>query len=215
VVAALLLALAGALLAVHAYGYLRWGARPTQLEPGSAPAYRIDLNRADRAELLQLDRIGPHLAERIEAYRRDNGGFRSVDELARVPGIGPAALARLRPLVCVEADREDEEADEPAVAVKQTTPPPRTAKSRKAAALTGLVDVNRASEAELRRLDGVGLKTAQAIIEERARRPFQSVDDLRRVRGIGAKTLERLRPYVTVRGEADRLVATETGSAAE
>jgi DNA uptake protein ComE-like DNA-binding protein len=36
------------------------------------------------------------------------------------------------------------------------------------------------------------------IILVREQRPFQSVDELRRVPGIGVKTLERLRPFVTV-----------------
>src|SRR5690348_3762982 len=59
--AALLLA-ALALLGWHAYGAGRWGARPTTLEADAALAYRIDLNRADRAQLLQLPGVGEGLA---------------------------------------------------------------------------------------------------------------------------------------------------------
>ena len=90
--AALLLGAALALLGVHVWGYQRGGSRPTDLDPGRGAAYRIDLNRADRAELLQLPGVGPALAERIEAYRRENGGFRSVDDLRRVHGVGPAIM---------------------------------------------------------------------------------------------------------------------------
>jgi DNA uptake protein ComE-like DNA-binding protein len=57
------------------------------------------------------------------------------------------------------------------------------------------VDVNLAPRDELMRIPGVGEVTANAIIEAR---PFRSIDDLRRVRGIGAVTLERIRPYVGV-----------------
>lgn len=57
---------------------------------------RIDLNKADQAALETLPRIGPALAERIIAWREENGGFRSVDDLLAVPGIGEKMLAGLR-----------------------------------------------------------------------------------------------------------------------
>jgi competence protein ComEA len=204
--AALLLGAALALLGVHAWGYQRWGSRPTDLDPGQAPAYRIDLNRADRAELLQLPGVGPSLAERIEAYRRENGGFRSVDELRRVHGVGPATLARLRPWVCVgDADAEPDE-DTATAAARRPAAPPADAKK---AGPSDAIDINKASAAELRKLPGIGPKLSQAIVDERAKAPFTSVDDLRRVHGIGAKTLDKLRPYVTVGGESVRVASKE------
>jgi competence ComEA-like helix-hairpin-helix protein len=60
------------------------------------------------------------------------------------------------------------------------------------------IDVNRATADELTRLPGVGPALALRIIEAREARPFASVDDLQRVRGMGAAKLERLRPLVTV-----------------
>ena len=57
---------------------------------------RVDLNSADQAALETLPRIGPALAERIIAWREENGGFRSVDDLLAVPGIGEKLLAGLR-----------------------------------------------------------------------------------------------------------------------
>ena len=44
--AATLLGAAVVLLGIHVWGYLGWGSRPTELETGRAPAYRIDLNRS-------------------------------------------------------------------------------------------------------------------------------------------------------------------------
>jgi len=59
------------------------------------------------------------------------------------------------------------------------------------------VDLNTAEAAELRLLPGVGEKIAQRIIDSRTKDGrFQSVDDLQRVRGIGPKTLERIKPYL-------------------
>jgi len=61
------------------------------------------------------------------------------------------------------------------------------------------LDVNLASAAELERLPGVGPALAARIVDVRAREgPFGSVDDLRRVRGVGGATLERLRPRLIV-----------------
>lgn len=59
----------------------------------------------------------------------------------------------------------------------------------------GQVDINTATEAQLRTVKGIGPKKAEAII---AGRPFASVDELRRVKGIGEKTLEKLRPSLCV-----------------
>lgn len=60
---------------------------------------------------------------------------------------------------------------------------------------TGPLHLNRAGTGELTRLPGVGAALASRIV---AARPFSSVDDLRRVHGLGEARLERLRPLVTV-----------------
>jgi competence protein ComEA len=205
--AALLLGAALTLLGIHACGYLRWGTRPMDVDPGGLPAYRIDLNRADRAKLLQLPGVGPRLADRIEEYRRDNGGFRSVDDLRHVRGIGPATVARLRAWVCV-GDAADEP-DGGSVATRSKPPKQPETETRKSATGYDSIDLNKATVEELRKLPGIGPKLSQAIVEQRDKAPFQSVDDLRRVHGIGPKTLERLRPYVTVGSDRARVAARE------
>jgi len=59
----------------------------------------VDVNRATAEELATLPGIGPALAGRIVEWRGANGPFASVDDLDRVPGIGPATVERLRPRV--------------------------------------------------------------------------------------------------------------------
>ena len=61
----------------------------------------VDLNAATQEGLDALPGVGPVLAGRIVAWRAAHGRFTSVDELGEVPGIGPKALERLRPLVRV------------------------------------------------------------------------------------------------------------------
>jgi competence protein ComEA len=62
---------------------------------------RLDLNLASVAALDSLPGIGPTRAASIVQYRASHGPFRSVEELGRVSGMGPAALARIRDLVMV------------------------------------------------------------------------------------------------------------------
>ncbi|WP_426325901.1 helix-hairpin-helix domain-containing protein [Microbacterium sp. E-13] len=61
----------------------------------------VDLNTADATLLETLPRIGPALAEHIIAWRDDNGGFTSIEDLLAVPGIGDKMLQSLRDLVTV------------------------------------------------------------------------------------------------------------------
>jgi competence protein ComEA len=76
--------------------------------PGVAPAGggnpgdgRVNLNTATLAELDSLPGIGPAIAQRIIDYRAAHGGFRSIDELRRVEGIGDAKFAQLKDRVTV------------------------------------------------------------------------------------------------------------------
>jgi competence ComEA-like helix-hairpin-helix protein len=65
------------------------------------------------------------------------------------------------------------------------------------------IDPNRAAEAELDRLPGVGPGAARAIVESRDREgAFTGPEDLLRVRGIGAATLDRMRPHLEFSGGA-------------
>ena len=59
------------------------------------------------------------------------------------------------------------------------------------------IEINRASWVEWAQLDGIGEKLARRIVEDRAQRgPFKSIDDVARVRGLGIKLIEKLRPYL-------------------
>lgn len=88
-----------------------------------------------------------------------------------------------------------------AVAVPgQAASPPASgrAASAKPAPATA-VDVNSATAAELESVPGIGKALAQRIVEFREKNgPFGQLDDLVKVRGIGEKSIVRLRPYLTV-----------------
>lgn len=63
---------------------------------GSLPAAPVSLNNATVDQLDELDGIGPVTAEKILAWRKEHGGFGSVDDLKQVSGIGPKRFEALK-----------------------------------------------------------------------------------------------------------------------
>ncbi|MDD5052846.1 MAG: helix-hairpin-helix domain-containing protein [Sulfuricurvum sp.] len=62
------------------------------------------------------------------------------------------------------------------------------------------VNINRANAAQLQTLNGIGPSKAQEIIKYRkAHGVFKNVDELVNVNGIGPKTVQKLKPQVTIR----------------
>lgn len=61
----------------------------------------LNINTADKEQLVALPGIGPKAAEAILAYRKDNGNFKSVEELTKVKGIGDKTLEKIRPYLLV------------------------------------------------------------------------------------------------------------------
>lgn len=76
-----------------------------------------------------------------------------------------------------------------------------SAPAQAASAEAGVVNINTANAKQLKLLQGIGAKKAEAIVEYRTKAPFGSVEELVKVKGIGQKLLEKLRPQLTVQGE--------------
>ena len=70
--------------------------RRRRLPAAGPPRRRSASTRATAEQLDTLDGVGPATAAKILEWRRQHGGFRSIDDLGEIPGIGPKRLAALR-----------------------------------------------------------------------------------------------------------------------
>jgi competence protein ComEA len=64
--------------------------------PGGGSGAPISLNTATSEQLDQLEGVGPSTAQKILEWRKQHGGFRSVDDLKQITGIGPKKFKALK-----------------------------------------------------------------------------------------------------------------------
>ncbi len=76
--------------------------QPTTISTPTPATAKVNLNTATLEQLDALPGIGPAIAQRILDYRNEKGGFKSVEELKEVRGIGDALYNEIRELVAVE-----------------------------------------------------------------------------------------------------------------
>jgi len=160
----------------------------------------VDINTASQAELEAVKGVGPATANKIIANRP----YKSLDELSKA-GLSAkkiesfkssltvgGAVAPAAPAAAKEDKKSAKEAGKKGEAVPTTK-----AKEEKAAkpGPDAPVDLNTADLKALEALPGVGPATAKKII---AARPFKSVDDLSKVKGMSKAKVEALKDKVTV-----------------
>lgn len=136
----------------------------------------VDLNKATVAELEAVKNIGQAKAKAIVEYREKNNGFKKVEDLKNISGIGDKIYEQIKSEFVVNV----------------------AAEKASGKGFAGVVNINTADEKTLTSLPGVGDVKAKAIIDQRAKAPFKSVDDLANVKGFSKATVDKLRANLSV-----------------
>ena len=154
---------------------------------------QVDLDQAPAGELVRLPGVGPALAKRIVAERARKGPFGGPACLdARVPGVGEGFLRRTGAHLRFSAGG------------CVVSPPAGAGNAARAAPSGGrgcpeVVDLNRATEADLVCLPGIGAARAEAILAWRSRAGgFRDVAELGSVPGLTGRVLRGVQGHVTI-----------------
>ncbi len=156
-------------------------------ESVTGAAALIDINSADEKALESLPGIGKSTAKAIVAGRP----YKSLEDLKRVKGMSDKKINAIKDKVTVGAAG--------AAAVPAAKPS------------VALIDINSADEKALESLPGIGKSTAKAIV---AGRPYKSLEDLKRVKGMSDKKINAIKDQVTVGAAAATVAPSAMPSAA-
>lgn len=92
----------------------------------AAEARKVNINTADAAQLALLPRVGPSVAQKIVDFRKENGPFKSAEDLMLVQGIGEKTFQLLKPYLAVSGETTLKEK----VKAGKASPPPAKEKEK-------------------------------------------------------------------------------------
>ena len=102
-----------ALLLVTLVAVAGSGALAQEPTHSAAPGSTLNLNSATLPQLEALPGIGRSTAERIIEYRQKNGGFKRIEDLMNVRGVGEKSFLKLKPLITVTPPRGERASAQP------------------------------------------------------------------------------------------------------
>lgn len=158
---------------------------------------RLNINTATEEELMTLPGVNRTVAQNIVEYRECIGGFKKVEDLALVSGIGATKLEAIKLEICVSSKNGSSQHS-----------PSSVRKDHEHLPCTGM-NINTATPAQLMSIRGITEKIAKSIVEYRCEHgPFKSIEDLVKVNYINSSLLDKIRFQVFV--ERSRTPSTNT-----
>ncbi|PIU48441.1 MAG: hypothetical protein COS94_02245, partial [Candidatus Hydrogenedentes bacterium CG07_land_8_20_14_0_80_42_17] len=171
-----------------------YSAPTPQTQPTYSSVGRVNINTASEAQLLTVSDLTIQNVKLIVAYRKSYGNFSSVDDLLQVPGITPELLAKIRDRLTVGGSSE------------ATAPPPpyssRTSPlpSAPAVSTSAKIDINSATEAELKNIPELSTQNIKLLIAYRASYgKFSNLDELLDVPTFTPELLAKIRGKITAK----------------
>ncbi|GCC28956.1 endonuclease/exonuclease/phosphatase family domain-containing protein 1-like isoform X2 [Chiloscyllium punctatum] len=165
---------------------------------------RLNINTATEEELMTLPGVNRMVAQNIVEYRECIGGFKKVEDLALVSGIGAARLEQVKLEICVTNSKSIGSAQHsPSSTRKDPYSETLSSASR--------INVNTATVAQLMNLQGISDRIARGIVSYRKEcGPFETVDDLLKVTSVSSSLLNAVRPRIVA--ECSRPTSTHTAN---
>lgn len=167
----------------------------------------VNINTAPEEELMTLSGVSRSVAKNIVDYRNTIGGFRRVEDLALVSGIGANKLQNFKNEITVKKKSSSRSSSRTQSVDSLSCESIRSQRSQSQSqggrSIRGspvrVINVNTASIFELMNVHGMNQEMAANIVEHRERKgPFKSIDDLVKVRGINSRVLSILKVYLTL-----------------
>ncbi|KAM6958818.1 endonuclease/exonuclease/phosphatase family domain-containing protein 1 [Aplochiton taeniatus] len=158
---------------------------------------RLNINTATEEELMTLPGVNRTVAQSIVEYRDCIGGFKKVEDLALVSGIGATKLEIIKQEICVSSRTNSSQHS-----------PSSLRKDFEHLSCSGM-NINTATPAQLMSVRGITEKIAKNIVDYRtAHGPFKTIEDLVRVNHINSSLLDKIRLQVFV--QRSRTPSTHT-----
>ncbi len=173
---------------------------------------QMNVNTATEEELMTLPGINRQTAVNIVDYRRQIGGFKKVEDLALVSGVGATKLNEIRMEICVKnkktsqsSSRSSSRTDMHMLSVDRQS---SLGHSRQSSGAIAKININSANVFQLMKVKGITQLLAENIVIYRDKKgPFKTVDDLMKVKGITPGVMGVVRPFVILEEEAHPLLS--------
>ena len=160
----------------------------------------VDINFATEEELMTLSMINRQIAQNIIEYRRQIGGFKKIEDLALVSGVGATKLTAIRNEIYVNR-RNTGSSNSPGNSLgsskQDLSSSANSGRSISRDSSFVKINVNTANIFQLMKIKGVGQVLAENIVTYREKKGlFFSIDDLVKVKGIGAGILGAIKHQI-------------------